>query len=303
MRVYLSVFVTAALLSGCAANFVKVQDSALGRVVVYRNGVAYYERKAVPKRGRLKIAVPKDKVDDFLKSLTVKDSQSGKSLPVSFPSRGKERGSVVDMVVQLPQSATGGVTLTYITESPAWKPSYRVIVGEGSDTKKPNDAMNNKVRLQTWAVVDNTSGEDWKDVLVGVGSSAALSFRYDLWSIRSVHRETLQSEDKFAIAPPRGDSTYREDDVSRTVVSKLSDNDIPRPETHPDAYASQDYESARAGVHGARKTKARPAAKSARSPANKWDKSRAKIKRLGKSLKQSHKHVVIEERLPVCASV
>ena len=45
--------------------------------------------------------------------------------------------------------------------------------------------------LEGWAIVDNTSGEDWKGVLVGVGASSALSFRYDLWSVRQIERELL----------------------------------------------------------------------------------------------------------------
>ena len=39
---------------GCGAthkSFVRVDDVALGRVVVYRNGVAFYERHAFVKRG------------------------------------------------------------------------------------------------------------------------------------------------------------------------------------------------------------------------------------------------------------
>ena len=72
------------------------------------------------------------------------------------------------------------VLLTYVTESPAWKPSYRVVVG-----------TNNKVMLEGWAIVDNVSGEDWKGVLVGVGASSALSFRYDLWSVRRIDRDLL----------------------------------------------------------------------------------------------------------------
>ena len=112
----------------------------------------------------------------------------------------------VHLTIQLPtQSAPASaapreVVLTYVTDSPAWKPSYRVVV-------EPSG----KVGLQGWAIVDNTSGEDWRAVRVGVGASSALSFRYDLHSIRSVHRETLRTEDSFAKAPPRGGSIYRED--------------------------------------------------------------------------------------------
>jgi hypothetical protein len=62
--------------------------------------------------------------------------------------------------------------------------------------------------LEGWAVVDNLSGEDWKDVVVGVGSSSAMSFRYDLWSVRTVDRAELSPEEAFAIAPPTAVSPY-----------------------------------------------------------------------------------------------
>ena len=68
-----------AALTGCGpkhSNFVKVDDVALGRVVIYRNGVAYYERRATVKGGFLTVSVPRDRVDDFLKSLTVTDAIS-----------------------------------------------------------------------------------------------------------------------------------------------------------------------------------------------------------------------------------
>jgi hypothetical protein len=101
------------------------------------------------------------------------------------------------MKLQLPSKDTADVVLTYVTEAPAWKPSYRVVVGDHRD-----------VMLEGWAIVDNTSGEDWKNVLVGVGSSSALSFRYDLWSVRQVQRETLANEERFAIADTSFANSY-----------------------------------------------------------------------------------------------
>src|SRR5215467_4467414 len=175
-------------------SFIKVDDVTLGRVVVYRNGVAYYERRATVQGGALTVSVPRDRVDDFLKSLTVVDAITGKPLPVSIPRQQSDEGGFLVMKLQLPSKAPADVVLTYVTESPAWKPSYRVVVND--DGKK--------VMLEGWAIVDNTSGEDWKGVRVGVGSSSALSFRYDLWSVRQVQRETLAAEEKFAIAPPTG---------------------------------------------------------------------------------------------------
>lgn len=227
----------AATAAGCPSysSYVK-SDTALGRVVVYRNGIAYYERKAHVSGHEITLAVPNDKVDDFLKSLTVTDAATGKTLPVSFPTRGASKGRNVDMTIQLPGAGVHDVVLTYITDAPAWKPSYRVMVGDKDDASK--------VRVQGWAIVDNTSGEDWNQVRVGVGSSSALSFRYDLRSVRTVQRQLLGGEEHFAKAPPTGGSVYGggggtgrgkagKKKAGRAVAVTLSDGEIPRNIGHP----------------------------------------------------------------------
>jgi hypothetical protein len=229
MKKRLAGFLLAAAVTGCGpkhATFVKVDNVALGRVVIYRNGVAFYERRATVAGGTLTVSVPRERVDDFLKSLTVVDAISKQPLPVSIPRQQTADGTNLVMKLQLPSKDTADVVLTYVTEAPAWKPSYRVVVGDKHD-----------VLLEGWAIVDNTSGEDWKNVLVGVGSSSALSFRYDLWSVRQVQRETLANEEKFALAPPAGVSPYgatRPGDASGDVLlSELGDDEIRRPAGHP----------------------------------------------------------------------
>jgi len=231
MKKLLAGFLLSAALAGCGpkhASFVKVDNVALGRVVVYRNGVAFYERRATVTGGILTVSVPRDRVDDFLKSLTVVDAISGNPLPVSIPrDQSSGDGAYLVMKLQLPTKERADVVLTYVTESPSWKPSYRVVVGDKG-----------KVMLEGWAIVDNTSGEDWKGVKVGVGSSSALSFKYDLWSVRQVMRETLAAEEKFAVAPPTGISPYggsSAGDASggEAVLTELKDNEIRRPDGHP----------------------------------------------------------------------
>src|SRR5438093_1125943 len=231
MKKRLAGFLLAAALSGCGPkhpNFVKVDNVALGRVVVYRNGVAFYERRATVSGGALTVSVPRDRVDDFLKSLTVVDAITGKPLPVSIPRDQANDGAYLVMKLQLPSKDKADVVLTYVTESPSWKPSYRVAVGDKG-----------KVMLEGWAIVDNTSGEDWKGVMVGVGSSSALSFKYDLWSVRTVQRETLAAEEKFAVAPPNGISPYGGGGPAGTsggdaVLTELGDDEIRLPDGHPD---------------------------------------------------------------------
>ncbi len=212
------------------SSFVKVDDVTLGRVVIYRNGVAYYERRATVTGGVLTVSVPRDRVDDFLKSLTVVDAISGKPLPVSIPRDQATDGDYLVMKLRLPSKDRAEVVLTYVTESPAWKPSYRVVVGETG-----------KVLVEGWAIVDNTSGEDWKDVRVGVGSSSALSFKYDLWSVRQVHRETLATEERFAVAPPTGLSPYgggKAGGDGQIALAELGDDEIRRPAGHPEDASS-----------------------------------------------------------------
>ncbi|CAN5910444.1 hypothetical protein BH11MYX2_BH11MYX2_38590 [soil metagenome] len=232
MKKLLAGILLSAAIAGCGpkhASFVKVDDVALGRVVIYRNGVAYYERRATVSGGVLTVSVPRDRVDDFLKSLTVVDAITHKPLPVSIPRQQANDGDYLVMKLQLPNEDKADVVLTYVTESPAWKPSYRVVVGEKAK------GQSGKVFVEADAIVDNTSGEDWKGVIVGVGSSSALSFKYDLWSVRTVQRETLNAEEKFAVAPPSGISPYGGEEVcGELALAELGDDEIRRPQGHPD---------------------------------------------------------------------
>jgi hypothetical protein len=185
------------VLAGCFHHRgLAVDNAVLGRVVIYRNGVAFYEKHATVIDGKLAVHVPRERVDDFLKSLTVLDPTTREPLAVTIP-RTQGSDGYLTMMLDSGDARRADVLLTYVTEAAAWKPSYRVAVKPGG-----------KVMLEGWAIVDNVSGEDWKRVQVGVGSSSALSFRYDLWSVRRVDRDLLQGDDRFAIAPPTGVSPY-----------------------------------------------------------------------------------------------
>jgi hypothetical protein len=240
-------------LVGCGtttSSYVKATpDATLGRVVVYRNGVAYYERFADVNSDHLSVNVPQDKVDDFLKSLTVIDVATGKPAPVSYPSLGTNGASgsgPIDMKISLPASdgKPHRLKLSYVTDAPAWKPSYRAVVGKDG-----------KVSLQAWAVVDNTSGEDWNQVKLGVGSSSAMSFRFDLRSLRMVQRETLKPTEAFAMAPPSGGATFGNNQEQRLFADmsdeSLKDMDAPPPPPVVAAQTRGPVAKAAAGKAGA----------------------------------------------------
>ncbi len=227
MRTFLLASCGAGLLglAGCggAASYVHSDTTTLGRVVVYRNGVAYFERYAKVDDDKLTLAVPPDKVDDFLKSLNVVDARTGEPTPVSYPtdtnaaSATPGASGLIDMQIKLPGNRPHELRLSYVTEAPAWKPSYRVVLRDDKS-----------VDLVGWAIVDNTSGEDWKNVRLGVGASSALSFRFDLRSVRLVERETLESSDLFAQAPPMGQATYGGPPVvMKKILGDLGEDAIP----------------------------------------------------------------------------
>lgn len=66
-------------------------------------------------------------------------------------------------------SGTGDrdVFVSYISEVPIWKSTYRILFSD-----KPGE----KPVLQGWAIVDNTIGEDWKDVQLSLVAGAPQSF-------------------------------------------------------------------------------------------------------------------------------
>ena len=200
-------------LSACAGRQPIETHAALGKVVVYRNGVAYFERRAVVSDGQLKLTVPVDRVDDFLKSLQVVDAKTKQSLPVSFDTMNTGSDEA-QMVIAVPGNQSRELLVSYVTDSPAWKPSYRIVL-------EPKD---DKAELEAWAVVDNVSGEDWKQVTVGVGSTSALSFRYDLHSVREVQRETLGDENAYAMAGPMGGSPYAVAGDEAPVIGALDNS-------------------------------------------------------------------------------
>ena len=205
-------------LAGCASLPRPIEsNAALGKVVVYRNGVAYFERYAKLDGNELKLRVPSERLDDLLKSLTVVDARTGKPVPVSFPTV-EHVGDQVDIAIQLPKPAPRDLKISYVTESPAWKPSYRLKLGK-----------NGQARLEAWAVVDNVSGEDWERVSVGVGSTSALSFRFDLHSVRFVERETLSDGQTLGLAPPTGGSPYLVAGKELQVLANVSNEQLLAP--------------------------------------------------------------------------
>ena len=71
------------------------------------------------------------------------------------------------------------VRVSYISEVPVWKSTYRIVFPPEPDAGADNAASGSPVRpalLQGWAVVDNTVGSDWDNVQLSLVAGAPQSF-------------------------------------------------------------------------------------------------------------------------------
>jgi hypothetical protein len=77
------------------------------------------------------------------------------------------------------------VKVGYVVENPIWKTSYRLVLDK--DKKE-------KPFLQGWAIVENPSDEDWKDVRMALVSGRPISFQMDLYQPLYVTRPVVEPE-------------------------------------------------------------------------------------------------------------
>ena len=103
-------------------------------------------------------------------------------------------------------SATGNgdrdIFVSYISEVPVWKSTYRIILPE-----KPNE----KPLLQGWAIVDNTIGEDWKDVQLSLIAGAPQSFIQDISQPLYARRPEIALPESAMLTPQTHEGTMKQE--------------------------------------------------------------------------------------------
>jgi hypothetical protein len=93
-------------------------------------------------------------------------------------------------------SATGegerNVFVSYISEVPVWKSTYRILL-----PAQPEE----KPLIQGWAVVDNTIGEDWKGIRLSLVAGAPQSFIQQISQPYYVRRPVLALPQSMTLTP------------------------------------------------------------------------------------------------------
>ncbi len=82
------------------------------------------------------------------------------------------------------------IDASYTVPMPVWKSSYRLIFNDKTDPM-----------LEGWAIVDNTTGEDWTNVVLAVVSGRPVSFISKLYEPKYVPRQTVELPEDRAAAP------------------------------------------------------------------------------------------------------
>ncbi len=111
----------------------------------------------------------KEVQDDLAQALQVLSSSHGiekKKVVLHFAGTGRRR-----------------VRIGYILESPVWKTSYRLVLGDAASHL-----------LQGWALVENTSDTDWRNVALTLVSGRPITFTMDLYQPLYIQRPEVQLE-------------------------------------------------------------------------------------------------------------
>ena len=165
--------------------------SISGRIVsVEEDSVALPDNKGTVKRTRVTLYT-----DRGLQQFILEDAENlqfadaalrdkvGQALVAIQGNRAKD-ARTIDLTMRGQGKRT--VRVAYIVEAPVWKASYRLTLGA--------DPAAARSGLQGWAVVENLSGQDWKDVELTLVSGRPIAFHQALYNAYYVTRPEVPVE-------------------------------------------------------------------------------------------------------------
>ncbi len=212
------------LAAGCARGPNVQSDLPLRRVVIYRNGVGYFERAGKVAAEEVRFRMRGRMVGDFLATLAIVEQGGGTVRSASFPIDVKDKNDAPpppvpledrsmlkpwpepepnkkdpnklrDVVLSL-DGSEHELSIGYVAETPVWRPSYRVVVSEGGQAD-----------LQTWGIVQNLSGEDWSNVDLVLVAGAPIAFQSTLGTPVVPDRPVVNDSGEVIAAVPTGETT------------------------------------------------------------------------------------------------
>lgn len=105
------------------------------------------------------------------------------------------------MTISAEGSGDRELSVSYISEVPVWKSTYRIVL--------PSDARQ-KPLLQGWAVVDNTVGEDWDNVELSLIAGAPQSFVQEISQPYYARRPVVGLPELAMLTPQTHEQTLQD---------------------------------------------------------------------------------------------
>src|SRR5580700_2692714 len=149
----------AAATTGCGRAAIVATDALpVQRVVVYRNGVAYFERSGHVDTEEVRFKMKQTEVGDFLATLAVMERGGSSVRAAAFPlkmdddeqdadgpppARTEDQKKGLETVVLSLDGKAHDLQVGYVAESPVWRPSYRLVVHPAGEAD-----------LQAWGIVE-----------------------------------------------------------------------------------------------------------------------------------------------------
>jgi hypothetical protein len=209
---------------GCGRSaIVSTNALPLQRVVIYRNGVGYFERRGHVDQDDVRFKMRSGEVGDFLATLAVMEQGGSSVKAAAFPLEDNEQKPRDQMtedekrglktVVLSLDGKRHDLQVGYVAESPVWKPSYRLVVRDGGESE-----------LQAWGIVQNLSGEDWKNVTLSLVAGAPLAFQAQLGDAVIPQRPTVTDTGEVIASVPRGDTSLRQQDNDGDGIPDTEDS-------------------------------------------------------------------------------
>ena len=170
---------------------------------------------------------------DDVRDLQIEDPQLreelGKALAAVAQARGQDKKPVA---INFRGEGERRVRIGYVVETPVWKTSYRLLLGDDAGAKegakagpapapagslqrpgdpaKPVEAdkppLPGAGKLQGWAIVENQTDSDWTDVQLSLVSGRPISFIQDLYQPLYVPRPVVQPELYASLRPQTYDA-------------------------------------------------------------------------------------------------
>ncbi len=212
---------------GCGREAIATTDALpVQRVVVYRNGVAYFERRGHVDKDEVRFKMRQTEVGDFLATLAVMEQGGSSVRAAAFPikvadeddsnpapndasttpsppkprERTEDEKRGLETVVLSLDGRDHDLQIGYVAESPVWRPSYRLVVHTDGSAD-----------LQAWGIVENLSGEDWKNVKLSLIAGAPLAFQAQLGVPVIPPRPIVTDEGEVIAAVPHGETSLQQE--------------------------------------------------------------------------------------------